>query len=201
MAHQDPHARLDALLAAHAGADEKETGDAAFIRDFLRRHPDAMSRRCAPGHITGSALVLHAASFKVLLTLHRKLNRWLQFGGHMETETHDERDPADTALREASEESGLPDLRLVARAPIDVDVHTIPARGAEPEHLHLDLRYLALTERPECAHASHESHEIRWFTIEECESLALSEEMRRLLKKATSRAFSSTPRIPGAQHR
>lgn len=175
----NPLARIDAILATHACADEKERRDVAFIRDFCARHPDALSRSCSAGHITGSALVMHAPTAKLLLTHHRKLNRWLQFGGHGEGET----DPAAIALREAIEESGLPDLRLVSPLPFDVDVHPIPARGAEPEHFHLDLRYLAYTERPDEIAASAESHEIRWFSFDECAALALSAEMRRMLLK------------------
>lgn len=172
--------RIDALLAAHPCSDDKERRDVALIRDFCARQPLALRRECTPGHITGSALVLHTPSRRLLLTHHRKLNRWLQFGGHGEGES----DPADTALREAAEESGLPDLQLVSRSPFDVDVHTIPARGDTPEHLHLDLRYLALTQRPDDAVVSAESHAIRWFSFTECAALPLSDEMQRMLAKA-----------------
>jgi 8-oxo-dGTP pyrophosphatase MutT (NUDIX family) len=183
-ASDDAHAlqRIDSLLAAHPCSDGKERRDVAFIRDFCACQPLALRRECAPGHITGSALVLHVPSRRLLLTHHRKLNRWLQFGGHGEGES----DPADTALREAAEESGLPDLQLVSRSPFDVDVHTIPARGDAPEHLHLDLRYLALTQRPDAAVVSKESHAIRWFSFAECAALPLNDEMQRMLAKAQS---------------
>jgi 8-oxo-dGTP pyrophosphatase MutT (NUDIX family) len=197
MSYTTAIARLDAVLAAHVCDDDKERRDVAFIRSFLHEHADAFSRTCTQGHVTGSALILHPPTGRVLLTHHRKLNIWVQCGGHME----DELDPADTALREANEESGLPDLVLASRTPLDIDVHVFPARGATPEHFHLDVRYLAFTSAPERADASHESHEIRWFTIEECDALALGEDMKRLLRKAlTFRASSSTPRIPDAPH-
>lgn len=173
---------LDELLAAHPCADHKERRDVNFIREFCARQPRALRRDCTPGHVTGSALVLHIPSRRVLLTHHRKLNLWLQFGGHTENED----DPADTALREATEESGLPDLLLVSRRPFDVDVHTIPARADAPEHLHLDLRYLALTQLPDAATASDESHAIRWFTFAECDAMPLSDELRRMLAKAST---------------
>ena len=129
---------LDALLSAHACADEKEARDVEFIREFLRAHPDdAHLRAQKAGHLTGSGFVLDASRSKVLLLFHGKLHRWLQPGGHGEGET----DPRRIALREIEEETGLPEADLEGGALLDVDVHTIPARKDEPEHPHLDLRY------------------------------------------------------------
>ncbi len=173
---------LLALLTAHAPADDKEARDRLQIIALCQHHPDIRSRECMPGHLTGSGLVVHPASRRVLLNHHRKLDRWLQFGGHFE----DEAMPDAVALREGREESGLADLRLVPPAPVpfDVDVHTIPARGAQPEHLHLDIRYLLLTDQPERAAPSAESHTIRWFDLAQTADLPLSGELRRMIEKA-----------------
>ncbi|MFN2547625.1 MAG: NUDIX hydrolase, partial [Myxococcales bacterium] len=119
---------LDAQLAAHPSADEKEARDVAFVRAFLRAHPtDAHLRSQLEGHLTGSGFVLDSSRKRVLLLHHKKLERWLQPGGHGEGET----DPRLVALREIEEETGLtakdlqpfPDDKL-----LDVDVHRIPAR-------------------------------------------------------------------------
>src|SRR5207237_3914058 len=134
-------AALDAELRDPPSADYKERADVDFIRAFLRRHPDdAHLRSQLEGHLTGSAFVLDASFERVLLLHHRRLDRWLQPGGHGEGET----DIRMVALREVEEETNLhkallqpfPDSRI-----LDVDAHRIPARPGEPEHLHLDLRY------------------------------------------------------------
>jgi 8-oxo-dGTP pyrophosphatase MutT (NUDIX family) len=174
-----------ALLTAHSPADDKEARDRLQILALCRQHPDIRSRECMPGHLTGSGLVVHATSGRVLLNHHRKLDRWLQFGGHFDGEQL----PAAVALREGREESGLNDLRLAplappAPVPFDVDVHTIPARGAQPEHLHLDIRYLLLTDSPEMAAPSAESHTIRWFDFAQTQALPLTSELRRMIEKA-----------------
>ncbi len=106
---------------------------------FVDEHSDALLRSCLVGHLTGSALVMDDASGKVLLLHHAKLQRWLQPGGHADGEG----DLGAVALREATEETGLQGLELM-RPAIDLDIHVIPARGSEPEHLHLDVRYLVL---------------------------------------------------------
>src|SRR6266540_3835261 len=96
-------------LARHQPADEEEAADLARILAFVSRHADPFDRRIAEGHLTASALVVSATGERVLLLHHRKLDRWLQPGGHG--------DPGETsgeqvALREAHEETGLPGLTL-----------------------------------------------------------------------------------------
>ncbi|HEY2940982.1 MAG TPA: NUDIX domain-containing protein, partial [Vicinamibacteria bacterium] len=91
------------------------------------------------------------------------------------------------ALREALEETGLAGLALHANAPrpLDVDVHDIPARGDEPAHLHLDLRYLALAPAEAgLARSPAESDDLRWFDWGELEHLELDAGLRRALGKA-----------------
>lgn len=158
--------QLAAELDAHPCADAKEAEDLAFVREFLQRHPaDAHLKAQAEGHLTGSGFVLDAARRKLLLLHHRKLDRWLQPGGHGEGET----DPRRIALREIEEETGLspsdlvpfPDQRL-----LDVDVHWIPARPGEPSHRHLDLRYGFVARVGAQARLSHESRELRWFPLD-----------------------------------
>ncbi len=177
--------RMVAMLEVHPCADADEARSVRRIIELAHVHPNLFSPLCEAGHITGSALIVHPPTRRVLLNHHRKFDRWMQFGGHMEHEF----DPADTALREAREETGLIDLHLYppttdAPRPFDVDVHRIPQRGDRPEHLHLDLRYLLATGRPEAAQATHESNEIRWFTFEELNALDLEPSVWRMIRKA-----------------
>ncbi len=180
----DAVARVIAQLERHRPADASEAASIERCIAMCRAHPDIMNMSCEPGHLTGSALIAHMPSRRVLLNLHARLKRWLQFGGHFEYETA----PHLVALREAREESGLPDLRFAdpgePPAPFDIDAHVIPAHGDRPEHWHLDLRYLLLTTSPDVARATHESIEIRWFTVDEALALRLSAEMKRLIGKA-----------------
>jgi hypothetical protein len=49
---------------------------------FVRNHADCFERSLHIGHVTGSAWVVNAPGTHVLLTHHRKLNMWIQLGGH-----------------------------------------------------------------------------------------------------------------------
>ena len=123
-------------------ADEAERRDRDAVAALVAAPTGASTGRFyTPGHITGSAFVVDAASGRVLLHHHRRLDRWLQLGGHDDGE----HDPLATALREGREESGLLDLRPLSTAILDIDVHEIPAGRSEPAHLHHDVRYALQT--------------------------------------------------------
>jgi len=179
-------------LAHHRPADPEEAADLARIVAFVSTHADPFDRRIAEGHLTASALVVSATGERVLLLHHRKLDRWLQPGGHG--------DPGETsgeqvALREAREETGLAGLALHPGAPrpLDVDVHDIPARGDEPAHQHLDLRYLVVApEGTALAPALAEMRDLRWFAWDEVDALGPDPGLRRALAKARSHCASTT---------
>lgn len=157
---------LLSLLLAHRPADAKEERDRDAIASFVRGGGDLFSRgRYDPGHLTGSAFILDAAGSRWLLVHHRRLGLWLQPGGHGEP---GETDPLAVALREAVEETGLAGLRPHPSAPVpfDLDVHRIPARREEPEHLHLDIRYLLVAPAGAAPRASAESRGIGWFPLD-----------------------------------
>ena len=179
---------LQALLTAHHPRDEKERADLAQMRGFAASLSEPFSRDGWPAHFTGSAVVVTPDGTKVCLVLHAKLKRWLQPGGH--AETADAGSIEATALREAREETGC-EVSLHPRAPrpLDVDVHVIPARKTEPEHRHLDVRYLVVAANPDALlHDPNESHGAQWLTWEEALALADEAPLRRLLEKARAGA-------------
>src|SRR5438105_10816886 len=125
-------------LARHEPLDDEEAAHRAAILALVESEPLCFSRTTyTPGHVTGSLFIVCAATGKVLLHHHRRLDKWLQMGGHDDGE----RDAAATALREGREESGLVDLTLLSPEILDLDVHSIPAGKGEPPHLHHDVRY------------------------------------------------------------
>lgn len=153
----------DALSAYAAKRPERQQTAAEMLR-FIRDTPDCFNRSCRVGHLTGSAWLLHPAGDRVLLTLHHKLQRWLQPGGHADGES----DMLRVALREAEEESGISGLVPLEKHIFDLDIHAIPARPCDGEaaHFHYDVRYL-LQAPHERFHLTPESDELRWWTLDE----------------------------------
>lgn len=172
-------ARAYHLLSHWEAPDESQAEVRRRMLEFVERHPtDAHLRALAEGHLTASALVVDAKLERALLTHHRKLGRWLQLGGHCDGDAN----LAAVALRESVEESGIPDL-VVLPAPIDLDIHPIPARPDEPEHLHYDARFLVVAPPGAVEVASEESHELRWVAPGELGALATDDSVRRLFRR------------------
>ena len=169
--------RVGRLIATAGPADQRER-----IVAFLDAHPDALHRSCAAGHLTASALVVDDAGRRALLMHHRKLDKWLQMGGHADGDD----DLAAVALKEAHEESGIAGLSLANDgAPVDLDVHEVrPPR--EPPHLHLDVRFVAVAPAGCVAVANDESHELRWVLLDDLVSSHEEQGMRRLARAARS---------------
>lgn len=170
---------LRTALLRHRPADDREAGDRAAILALVETEPACFARSTfSPGHVTGSGFVVHAASRRVLLHHHRRLDAWLQMGGHDEGES----DPRATALRESAEESGLTDLVLLSPEILDVDVHPIPAGKGEPPHLHHDVRYALATRAPDAIRRDDaESIALRWFTLGEAAAAMADPDATRAL--------------------
>jgi len=151
---------------------------ARFI-EFVRTEPDCFKRSFPKGHITGSAWVVNGDGSEILLTHHRKLDRWLQLGGHADGES----DVLAVAIKEAEEESGLSGFTHIGPGIFDIDIHPIPARKNEPEHLHYDVRYVLRANGCTDYTVSDESHDLRWVRPDEVKTLTTEESMARMVRK------------------
>lgn len=151
------------------------------ILDFVDAHDDALHRSCRTGHLTGSALVVDAAGQRVVVLHHRKLDRWLQPGGHCDGDAN----LAAVALREASEETGMAGLRVLPVA-VDLDVHQVAPPDDGP-HLHLDVRFLVQAPFGAEPEGNHESNEVRWATLDELAALDVDAGTWRMVRHGLAR--------------
>ena len=167
------------VAALVSGFSDSSDGESLKSRDLvwmlLECTPAPLSRlQFAPGHITATGLVLAPDGVRVLLVHHRRLDRWLLPGGHVEPE---DETPGDAARREVVEESGA--LLAAGSAPLaGIDVHGIPAKGAEPYHLHHDLIFVfrATSDRLQI---SPESHAVTWCDPRDFSAYSVPRNIRR----------------------
>jgi 8-oxo-dGTP pyrophosphatase MutT (NUDIX family) len=139
---------------------EQEIADREKMLKFLNFHEDCFERSLSIGHFTGSCWLINRDGTKFLLTLHRKIGRWLQLGGHADGD----HDLARVALKEAREESGLQNIELLSDEIFDLGVHWILEYRGVPAHYHYDVRFLMKTTDDEGdIQISDESNDLRWF--------------------------------------
>ena len=109
---------------------EEEKNYLNFL-NFVKDNPSCFARENLLGHITASAIIIDYSFENILLTHHRKLNKWLQLGGHSDGDP----DTEAVAMREAKEESGLEDLVFLTWGQggeiLDLDIHLIPQNKKE----------------------------------------------------------------------
>lgn len=146
---------------------------------FVTDNPTCFERSLAIGHVTGSAWVVNRAGTHTLLTHHRKLNRWLQLGGHADGNA----DILAVALREAYEESGIAVLQPISNEIFDLDIHPIPAKGDEAAHFHYDVRFAIQAVNSDRYTVSDESHALSWVPIEQIRDKTQEESMLRMQRK------------------
>jgi 8-oxo-dGTP pyrophosphatase MutT (NUDIX family) len=167
------------LLSLDLSKRQEEQPHRQRMLELLDSGVDCFRRDVFPAHFTGSALVVSADGARCLLHHHRKLDRWLQFGGHCDGEE----DVLSVAQREAFEESGIEGLIVASKRPFDLDIHDIPAIGDEPAHFHYDIRYVLIAPERTEFRTSPESNELRWFDTDEAQQLELDPGLLRMVDK------------------
>ena len=186
----------DALLSAlnaHSPADQEEENHRGKMIAFVSAHSSGWWKRAtAVGHVTGSAWILNVERTHALLLHHRKLNRWVQPGGHLDDT---DASPHAGAMREAREETGIQDLRFADDVLFDVDIHVIPARPAqvgknetEPAHLHYDVRYLIIAAADHVT-ISAESLDAKWISLQDLVQPAFERSIGRMAEKSLRRGL------------
>ena len=158
---------------------------------FVSSTPGCFRRSTLEGHLTGSALVVNSSLTKVLLTHHKKLGMWLQLGGHADGNHKMQ----EVAMTEAHEESGLTNLSFLnyerdifgaatpVPLPFDLDCHLIPKNAKDPEHYHYDVRYVITAASEVLPIVSEESHDVRWFALDDAREVTQERSMHRQFDK------------------
>jgi 8-oxo-dGTP diphosphatase len=124
--------------------------------------------------LTVAAYITH--DNKILMIKHKKLQKWLPPGGHVELD----QDPEEALFNEIAEETGLVPNQLTIlsskphiespgtkflHTPNFLDIHDI-----SDTHKHIGLTYILKTTSDKITLAEREHDDIKWFSIEDINS-------------------------------
>ncbi len=143
---------LQEIFAAYLSLYPHEIERQKSFKDFIEHaaFEDLYHRKNFNGHITASAFIVDRNQAQMLLIRHKRLNRWLQPGGHVD---YTDASILAAAFRETFEETNIDkrDLEWISppfpfNVPADIDSHVIPENESkqEKEHVHHDFRFLFL---------------------------------------------------------
>ena len=136
------------------------------------------------GHFTASAWIVNQHKNKVLMTHHKKLNMWLQLGGHADGEC----DLLNAALREAKEESGIESFKIISNQIFDLDIHDIPNIDSQPSHKHYDVRFLfEANSENEKIIVSEESNDVAWIDLSKACKKNSESSIKRMVEKTLNK--------------
>jgi len=181
--------KLLALLDKYATPYLEEAAMVEKTRRFVLENTRCFDRQLDHGHVSGSAWVLNPARTHVFLLHHRKLNLWLQPGGHADNN----HDIVEVALCETAEESGADPahIRLLSEHIFDVDVHSVPATAQEPRHDHYDIRFLVELDDTLPLRGNRESFAVIWVPLHEVMRLNNFRSTYRMVQKTRRLRVSS----------
>lgn len=151
------------LLKQHKTRFMDESAYVSRSIQFIESHEDCFYRELWPIHVTGSTWVVNRRRDRVLLLHHRKLDQWFQPGGHADGDA----DILRVALKETAEETGLDEkhVKLVSEDIFDVDIHRIDATQQDPQHDHIDIRFLVEIDDTLSVPGNDESHQVIWVDL------------------------------------
>ena len=133
---------LRAALEAYSPCNEAEACEKQVMLDFLKAHPDALTRENKVAHFTATAWIVNRERTKVLMVYHNLYRSWAWVGGHADGDE----DLFRVVKKEIAEETGL--IRLTSLWDGIYSLRIIPVEHHVKKgkyvnsHLHLDVEYL-----------------------------------------------------------
>ncbi|WP_296620493.1 NUDIX hydrolase [Marivirga sp.] len=163
-------------------SEEEKIFKQQMLQLYQEKSIVAFSRENLEAHFTASAWILNPNTQEVLLLHHKKLDKWLQPGGHADGETDLEK----VARKEANEETALENLDLVSDQVFDIDIHLIPEKKGIPQHDHYDVRFAYFCSNKGGTQINSESKDFQWINIKDVHTLTKEPSILRMVKKSKS---------------
>ncbi|VEU82076.1 NUDIX hydrolase [Acholeplasma hippikon] len=164
--------------------NEQEKIDKEAMIQFASRNEDAFLRSNLMAHFTNSAIITNSKKDKVLFINHLIYKSWGWVGGHNDGIE----DFLAVVLREATEETGVKNVKPLLNEPVSLDNIFVPYHIKNGkfvgDHIHMNLAYLLVAdENEQLVTKVDENSGVRWFTLDEALNYVTEERMIYIYKK------------------
>lgn len=156
------------VIEHYKTSNELEKEDLKSIKQFISYSKDYLLRTNLVAHFTASCWILNETHDKVLMCYHNIYDSYSWIGGHLDGDSN----PLRVALKEAKEETGLTNFKVLLSEPISIEVLTVEGHYKKqkyvPSHLHLNITYLLeASEDEKLIVKSDENSDLKWFKFDE----------------------------------
>ena len=168
--------------------NEQEISDKELMLKYIDIFDDVLTRENKMCHFTSSSWIVNKDRTKVLMIYHNIYKSWAWTGGHADGDS----DLLNVALKEAKEETGLNNLKLLSDGIYGLQILTVDShikRGKFiSSHLHLDCCFLfEANEEDELKIKEDENSGVKWFKIDEATKITNEEKMKPIYEKLNSK--------------
>ena len=168
--------------------NEQEVRDKELMLKYINTFNDVLTRENKMCHFTASNWIINKNRTKVLMIYHNIYKSWAWTGGHADGDS----DLLHVALKEAEEETGLNNLKLLSDGIFGFQILTVDShikRGKYvSSHLHLDCCFLfEANEEDELKIKEDENSGVKWINIDESTKITNEEKMRPIYEKLNSK--------------
>lgn len=168
--------------------NEQEINDKEMMLKYIDTFEDVLTRDNKMCHFTASNWIVNKERTKVLMIYHNIYKSWAWTGGHADGDE----DLLHVALKEANEETGLNNLKLLSNGIFGIQILTVDShikRGKfVPSHLHLDCCFLFETDENEVIRIKEDENSgVEWIDIDKAEEITNEEKMKPIYKKLNNK--------------
>lgn len=176
------------IIENYEPRNQQELIDKKAMLAFARNNSDSLYRTNLTAHFTNSAIIINKEKTKVLFVNHLIYKSWGWVGGHNDGDP----DFLKVVLKEASEETGVKDVKPILNTPISLENIYVPNHIKNGEyvsdHIHMNLTYLLEASEDEKLIINEaENSGVKWFPINDVLNYVTEERMLYIYKKIFDR--------------
>ena len=173
--------------------NEQERADKEMMLEYMNTFEDVLTRENKMCHSTASSWIVNKERTKVLMIYHNIYQSWAWTGGHSDGDEN----LLHVALKEAEEESGLKNLKVLSDGIYSLEIVTVDCHTKNgkfvPSHLHLDCCYLLEADENEPLRIKEDENSgVKWIDIDKATQVTSEGKMVPIYQKLNDKLFAIT---------